>query len=216
MPLRLRPLLLAACTLWPAMAGAHPHIFVDTGLTFVTDDAGRLTGVEVLWSYDELYSLLILEDMSLDADYDGVLTEAEQAQLQGFDMQWMEGYAGDLYLSVDGTPVKLGPPQPLSTRMDGPHIETRHFRPLAEGPLALNGAALTAKAYDPTFYTAYDLTRPLSAGAGCAVAVTKVDLDAATAQMNAALDGRPAETDDFPEVGEAFADTIRLTCAEAS
>lgn len=198
------------------MAGAHPHIFVDTGLTFVTDDAGRLTGVEVLWSYDELYSLLILEDMSLDPDYDGVLTEAELAQLQGFDMQWMEGYAGDLYLTVAGQPVPLGPPEPRETRMDGTSIQTRHFRPLADGPLAVPAGGLTAKAYDPTFYTAYDLTRPLSAGTGCTVAVSKVDLDAATAEMNAALDGRSADTDDFPEVGEAFADTIRLTCAEAS
>ena len=108
------------------MAGAHPHIFVDTGLTFVTDDAGRLTGVEVLWSYDELYSLLILEDMSLDPDYDGVLTEAELAQLQGFDMQWMEGYAGDLYLTVAGQPVPLGPPEP---RPEGQPLD------LVEGPL---------------------------------------------------------------------------------
>ena len=75
---RLLPALFAI--LLPLGAQAHPHIFVDTALALVTNAAGRPAGVEVTWRYDEFYSLLIFEDMGLDGDYDGTLTEAELAR----------------------------------------------------------------------------------------------------------------------------------------
>lgn len=83
-------------TLLAAPLGAHPHIFVNTGLSFVVDDQNRLTHVQVTWAYDELYSLLLTEDLGVDSDYDGVLTAADTALLTGFDMQWIEGFNGDL------------------------------------------------------------------------------------------------------------------------
>ena len=50
--------------LLPAVACAWriPHVFIDTGLDFIVDEAGQLTHVRVTWSYDALYSLLVLED----------------------------------------------------------------------------------------------------------------------------------------------------------
>ena len=72
----------------PAMAAAHPHIFVDTGLRLATDEGGRLSGVEVAWEYDELYSLLVLEDMELDDDYDGKLKPEEMARLAPEPSSW--------------------------------------------------------------------------------------------------------------------------------
>ena len=84
----------------PISAAAHPHVFIDTGLEFIVDDAGQLTHVRVTWVYDEFYSLLVLEDMKLDQDADGVLTDAEEQVLAGFDAQWVEGYNGDLVVQA--------------------------------------------------------------------------------------------------------------------
>ena len=47
---------------------AHPHIFINTGLLFLVDAQNRLTHVQVTWEYDELYSLLVTEDMGVDSD----------------------------------------------------------------------------------------------------------------------------------------------------
>ncbi|GGL92351.1 polyphosphate kinase [Pseudooceanicola nanhaiensis] len=206
---RLLPALFAI--LLPLGAQAHPHIFVDTALALVTDAAGRPAGVEVTWRYDEFYSLLIFEDMGLDGDYDGTLTEAELARLTGFDMQWVDGYAGDLYVSAASGPVTLGPPEPRGTAVSGGRIETRHFRPFAEAA----PPDLVLRAYDPTYYTAYDLTGGVTAPEGCAAVIEDPDLEAARKRVEEELDGRPPTIDDFPEVGEAFAQTVTIHCGAA-
>ncbi len=203
----IRRVLLSACLCLPVIAQAHPHVFVDTSLRILTDDRGRATGVEVRWRYDDLYSLLVLEDMGLDGDYDGQLTDAETARLHGFDMQWTEGFEGDLYASGPGGGLALGPPQPVETRFEDGRIETRHVR-----LFTMPQTALVLKAYDPTFYTAYDLRGGVVAPSRCAVSVGAADLDAAYALTAAMIkDGDYAE-DDYPAVGEVFADTVTVTC----
>ena len=191
----------------PTIGAAHPHVFVDTALHVMTDDAGHITGVEVHWSYDELYSLLVLEDMELDGDYDGKLTEAELQALDGFDMQWIEGFEGDLYARNGAAPVALGAPQGRGTSFENGKITTRHFRAIEGG-----GDELILRAYDPTFYTAYDLTGGVHAPEGCEVRIDRPDMDAAYAAVDEALKDMPPDPDDDPEVGDLFADTVRVTC----
>ncbi|MCR9127453.1 MAG: DUF1007 family protein [Rhodobacteraceae bacterium] len=204
-----------ACGLGAALAApvaAHPHIFVDTALRVVLDDQSRIAGVEVVWRYDELYSMLTFEDRGLDSDYDGRLSPAETAILSGFDMNWVPGFEGDLYVMADGgAALRLGPPEPRGLTVRDGQIVTTHFRPLAQ-PVPAAGVVL--RAYDPTFYTAYDLTEVTVSGTGCAALVERADVDAAYARLQdllAALpdDGSAAE---YPEVGAAFADSVVLSC----
>ncbi|OZB19474.1 MAG: polyphosphate kinase [Rhodobacterales bacterium 34-62-10] len=190
------------------VAQAHPHVFVETGLKLVADDAGRLVGVEVSWTYDDFYSLLLLEDLGLDPDGDGTLSEEELAKLDGFDLQWIEGYLGDLYVTAGGDPVVLGSPEGRGTEVVAGRIVSRHYRSFAP-----QDGALIVKAYDPTFYTAYDLEGGVDVPDGCALVIQPADLDRAYTMVEEALYKNPAMPDDeFPEVGEAFADTVEVTC----
>lgn len=200
-----------AVALWLAapLAQAHPHIFVQTGLTLVADEAGRLVGIEVSWTYDDFYSLLLLEDMGLDPDGDGALTPDELARLDGFDLNWIEGYMGDLYVTAGDAPVTLGRPEGRGTEVVAGQIVTRHYRSFAPvtGPV-------TVKAYDPTFYTAYDLEGGVRVPDGCTLSIRPADLDRAYTLVEEALYKNPAMPDDaFPEVGEAFADVVEVTCS---
>ncbi|WP_170379019.1 MULTISPECIES: DUF1007 family protein [Ruegeria] len=206
--------LLTCCLPIPAMA--HPHVFIDTGLEFIVDDAGQLTHVRVTWAYDELYSLYQLEDMKLDQDFDGVLTENEEKFLAGFDAQWIEGYNGDLVVFADGVPVSLsGPLEPTATTEDG-RIVTTHLRAV-DGD-AVSASSLTAKAFDETFYIAYELTRPVtvSGPASCQMDRIDPDIDGQLAQMQAFLLTLDADYDleenDIPLVGENFATEIFVSC----
>lgn len=203
--------LLLSAALLPAAAGAHPHIFVDTAMKVIVSDAGRLEAVEITWAYDEFYSLLIFEDRGLDGDYDGALTAAELADLQGFDLNWTEGFEGDTYLTRAGETLALGAPEHLSTQVEDGRITTRHRRAVTQ-EAAADGAVL--KAYDPTYYTAYTLNRGLEVTGGCGGEVTPPDLDQAYTLVEELLYAMPAAQaeDAYPEVGEAFADTIRLSC----
>jgi len=147
-------------SLCAAPVGAHPHIFINAGLVTVVDAQNRLTHVQVTWEYDELYSLLITEDMEIDSDYDGVLTEQDMAKLTGFDMQWIEGFNGDLEGMLEGAQLVLSQPmQPTAAFADG-KITTTHLRAI-EGAPVLEGP-LVWRPYDLTYYTAYDVTLPVA------------------------------------------------------
>jgi ABC-type uncharacterized transport system substrate-binding protein len=192
-----------------APAGAHPHIFIEAGLFVEVNAAGEAVAVEVTWTYDELYSLLIFEEYALDDDYDGVLKPDEIEQLHGFDMNWIEGFEGDLYVTGAAGKVDLGPPEPVKTWVEDGKIVTVHRRPLS---VPANGLVL--QAYDPGFYSAYDLSRGVEASGTCAAFIDPADIEAAMDALEELLFATPQDEveAEFPRVGESFADTVTLTC----
>lgn len=194
-----------------APARAHPHIFIEAGLFVDVNAEGEAVAVEVTWTYDELYSLLIFEEFRIDGDFDGRLRADELALLHGFDMDWVEGYEGDLYVTAAGEQVALGAPEPVETRVEEGKIVTVHRRALG-GSVPANGLVL--QAYDPTFYSAYDLSRGVAASGTCAVFIDPADMEAATSALEELLFATPQDEveAEFPRVGESFADTVTLTC----
>lgn len=205
----LRACLLLTVSLFPVATLAHPHVFVDTRLRLQVGADGTFEGVEISWTYDDFYSLLLLSDMGLMTDADGRLGESDLAQLDGFDLQWVDGFAGDTFATRDGLPVSLGPPEGRGVSVKNGLITSVHYR-AASG--AMDGVVI--KAFDPTFYTAYSLVGPVEVDAACSVTVEAPDLDAAYTKVEELLYATPsgdAEAD-FPEVGEAFADTVRVSC----
>lgn len=201
---------LGALMFGPAIARAHPHIFIETRLVVLTDGAGAVSGVEVQWTYDELYSMMLLDEMGLDQDYDGVLADGEAAALDGFDMNWQPGYAGDLYLWQGDGALELGAPEPLESAYEGGRVVSRHFRPLA-APVS---GEVRIKAYDPTFYTAYDLGGGVDVPEGCEVSVIVADIKAAQDKANALIEELGILNTDveYPEVGAEFADEVTVSC----
>lgn len=202
----------------PQPLAAHPHIYIDAGLTFMIDDHGNLAAIKVTWSYDEFYSLLQLEEMDLDPDGDGVLTAPEQEKLKGFDTQWVAGYEGDLYVVQNGTAVTLGSPIDAGASLKDGRLLTWHTRPIPT-PLDPTAAEIDAKAYDPTFYTAYtlDLGVKVIGSDSCTLSKRDADLPKAYEKLESLLSGAESaqfDTDgNFPKVGALFADALALTCA---
>ncbi|WP_299295969.1 DUF1007 family protein [uncultured Tateyamaria sp.] len=209
MQMRTALLLSSVMSLVPVWGAAHPHVFVDTELTVYVDATGQMEGIEVAWTYDDFYSLLILADLKLDNDGDGRLDPSELQRLDGFDLQWVEGYQGDSYVTRNGKPASLGAPETRGVSVDRGLITSRHFR-------ALSGPAdgVEIKAFDPTFYTAYSLTGTVTVKGPCTATQTPADLDAAYTLVEELLYATPAADleEGYPEVGEAFADTVSLSC----
>lgn len=196
---------------------AHPHVFVDVGIEVILDDETRVTHVRVTWAYDDFYSLLIAEDRGMDKDGNGALTDAEQAELNGFDANWVPGYEGDVYLTIDGQPLVMsGPMKATATMVEG-RIVSSHLREVTGTP-ALDADTLVVKAYDPTYYTAYELTLPttISGRDGCSIVRHDPDNQAELAKMQAFLMTLSAETNleenDIPMLGENFASELRVSC----
>lgn len=198
-------------------AAAHPHMFIDVGVTVVFDGTGRATGLRIEWRYDEFFSLSYLTDEGYDADFDGRLTTDEETRLTGFDMRWEPGHPGDSYALMGTGPVALSGPSEPTARVEGGRIVTSHFRSFS-APVAVGDAPLVVQVYDPSFYTAYSLTGDpvlTDAPADCLAQVYRPDRDEADEILLAELAKLPPEADaeaGFPAVGALFAEEVRVTC----
>jgi ABC-type uncharacterized transport system substrate-binding protein len=195
------------------MAQAHPHVFVDVALRFLSDDQGRLTGVEVTWRYDDFFSLLVLEDRGLDGDGDMTLTEEERAALTGFDLEhWEPGFEGALFLHDAGQKLQLGAPRATHAAMQGGRIVTKHIRPVS----LIDPNGLTVRAYDPSYYGALDLIEVSGLPENCKTDIIDADTEAADAKVNE-LGGVGLEAVyDEVQVGIFYADEVRIACAPSS
>ncbi|MGR3794015.1 DUF1007 family protein [Vannielia sp. SX4] len=207
----------------PGALGAHPHVFVETGFEVIFNDAGLIEAVRVNWRYDELTSLYVTEERGVDSDYDGEATEAELEALQGFDMNWPEGFKGDTYLTVDGVAVALGPPEEIGAGFEGGMVSSSHLRRLADPVDPAKVVVLSP--YDETYYSAYEVTSEtvLTGREGCRAELWVPDYDAAAEQLQAALDelqgtaqAQGMDEAEFPPVGDMFAQEVRVACDAGS
>ena len=200
----------------PIAVSAHPHVFVKAEVTVVFDPSGAV-GVQMNWIYDDLFSLLVTSDLGLDVDGDLMLTAAEQMILDEQIAAWPPDYEGDLEVSQNGTLLALSEKRDHRMTYEGGIFTEAHLRPVAE--IAAPDAPLHIRVYDPSFYTAYDLQRPVQiiGRDDCTAEVIAADLDAAYAlaeSLNAQVGAADSDPDAyFPAIGDAFADTIVVTCA---
>ncbi len=198
-------------------AAAHPHVFVDTGIEVIFDAARQGIALRVTWAYDDLFSLMMLQDRGMDPDFDGLLTPSETAALQGFDMAWEAGFAGDTYALLGAAPLDLSGPSDWTTRLIEGRLTSTHLRRF-DRPVVVSDLPLVVQVYDPGFYTAYTLageTR-LTGGTGCSAQAFAADRAAADAILRAAMDeqaGSDGVESDFPAIGAAYAEEVRVTCA---
>jgi len=208
-------LVLGAVAAAPIPAPAHPHVFIDGGVDFRFDETGRLSAIRVIWIYDAFTSLFMLEQLGLDADGDGELTEEDRAAIVADQTVWPEGYEGDSYLLVASEKVALGEPIEAEAALVDGKVEVQFTRPLAE-PLAADGLRAVAKLYDPTYFFAYFVTEPATlhdAPDGCRAKVDPFEpsTDLIGLQQTLAELSRE-ETPEQEDVGALFADRVTLTC----
>lgn len=213
------PAALAALVAAPALA--HPHVFIDTNFEVIFDAEGRASALRVTWTYDEMYSMLVVEERGLDPDYDLALTPEENTALQGFDSQWEEGFEGASYALLGDQPLKLGTPTDWTARYDGGKLVSTHLQTIEPPVTMAADPPLVLQAYDPSFYVAFRIEgTPLLTGRDdCTVQVFEPDLEAADAMMKAALDELSGDMDaetQFPAVGAAYSDEARVTCGAPS
>ncbi|SDE08144.1 DUF1007 family protein [Limimaricola pyoseonensis] len=209
-------------SLLPAAGRAHPHIFIDTAFRFVFDEAGRLAAIRVDWSYDEFYSLMLIEENGLDADADGTPEPARVAGFAGKDVDWEAGFPGDFTLESDGDAVALDRPVDHAARFEDGRMIMSHTRRLG-APLAVEGREVVARSYDPTYLVAYDV--PADPGVegrdGCAVIREAADREKAQEEYGDQLAAVDAASDPFAaveldDIGILFADRFVLSCAASS
>jgi ABC-type uncharacterized transport system substrate-binding protein len=212
----MRYLLSALLLLGASPALAHPHIFIDTRFEVLLNDRNEATALRIFWTYDDLYALLIFGDLALDPDGDGHLTPEEEVSLNGFDMQWIEGFEGDTYVLLDGQPIPISGPRDWTAAWEDGKLSSTHIRDLVT-PVPVAEVPLVIQAYDPGYYVAHVILPPaiVTGGIGCAAQVYEADLDAADTALQEVLAEYAPGADvegEFPAVGAKFSDEVRVTC----
>ncbi len=210
-----RAALVAALTLGAEGAAAHPHVFIDAEAAFGFDRRGRLSHVAITWRYDAFSSLFLLEQMRLDPDGDGALTDAERALLAADQTDWSEGFEGDSRLYLGDARAALSPARAGEADLEDGRIVVRFRRDLA-APMPAEGLRARLELFDPAYFFAYalaDAPRLIDAPAFCAARTRRFEPDRAGAALLSALAalGRE-ETPDDPEIGARFADAALLRC----
>ncbi len=197
--------------MWAApMAQAHPHVFVDVGLTFETDTDGNITAVQVRWTYDGLFTLLVLADGGYDADADLKLTDDEKAALLGFELtDWPEGFEGALFLHSEQKKIVLGTPEAISVELVDGQLETVHRRSLEP----TDAHDLVVEPFDPYYYAALTLRSVNGLPETCDTDIVRPNQEE-VAEWVAGLGDQSGESffEEF-RVGKYYTDRLEVTCA---
>lgn len=201
--------------LLPGGLAAHPHVFVDAIVEVLTE-AGAVTGVRLVWTYDDFFSLMLTEDLGLDADGDLLLTPAEATTLANSVADWPPDFAGDLVVEAEGAPRSLSPREDHAVGFQGGKVVEMHRRSLAQ-PASATQAPVVVEVFDPYYYVAYAITDATVTGdPSCQVQIVPADLEAAQAEVDATwagLDWSSASPDvQLPAIGGSFTDRIEVRC----
>ncbi|MGO4851396.1 DUF1007 family protein [Phaeovulum sp. W22_SRMD_FR3] len=212
-------LILAWAALVAAPVAAHPHIFVDVTHTLLFDAEGRLTGVRARWDYDEMFTLLMVEDGKYDINGDGEVAGDEIAGFQHWDADWPADYTGDIEITLDGVPVPLAGPGDWAAEWHDGRAVSLHTRALT-APLDLAGKVLSIRPYDKDFYVDYEVAAPphFEGRSDCTAEVVApgpnpVSQKVADAIAALSPDVTP-EAAGLPSVGRLYADEERVTCGK--
>ncbi|WP_349295185.1 DUF1007 family protein (plasmid) [Thioclava sp. 'Guangxiensis'] len=200
----------------PQWAEAHPHIFVDASHKLIFDDQGRLTAVRVTWDYDEMFTMLMVEDGKYDTNGDGDVTGDELEAFRLWDANWPPDFGGDLVIHADGKDQALdGPTDWAAEWHDGRAVSIHTVK--LETPLDVS-KGIVLQNYDPYFYVDYEVTKtPTFEGRNdCKAKIVQPKPHQISAKTAAAIANLPAdqtpEQAGLPNVGQYFAQTVEITC----
>lgn len=207
--------------LLPAVAQAHPHLFIETAVAVLFNERGEATGIRVTWGYDKYTTLQYLADHGMDQDMEGKLTDKELSDLNGFDMHWAAGYAGDTYAKLDDTPLNLSQPRDWTLTYADGQISTKHIRDF-DVPIALGRDVLKLQTYDPTYYVDYEMSPVVEfvgapPGRRCQAIFRAADKAKAKKDLEAAIRALSNDPEsNFPAMGKQFAGEAWVICASHS
>ncbi|MEL6584193.1 MAG: DUF1007 family protein [Pseudomonadota bacterium] len=193
-------------------AQAHPHVFIDSGLHPVFDEAGYLTGLDFHWWYDPNATVALLDAMALDLDQNWELTREEEERLTAELMNWQPDFNG--FTVVEGVDNALSRPVRGQATLEADQMI--HIRFTRTFDQKIRPEFLDVLVYDGEFYIAFALIEALNGDKvpkGCTAEIVPYDQTEEADLAAATLwDLDPYATPEDPNIGVLFADRLRVMC----
>ncbi|MCI0545714.1 MAG: DUF1007 family protein [Candidatus Rokubacteria bacterium] len=138
----------------PVPAAGHPHVFVDYSVE-VRFGAQGLEAVELLWTFDRMFSSVVVQ--SFDRNRDGKLSPDELRALAQDQAERLKAVGYFLDVRINGEAVSGISVRDFSAHHGGDQLVYRLIVPLV-APAA--GGTLEVAAVDPTIYSWFELAEP--------------------------------------------------------
>ena len=218
----MRSLLLGAgllLAILPQSASAHPHVWV-TYETTVVYDKGTITGLDHVWTFDDMYTTMAIE--GLDKNNDGIYSREELAELAKVNMDGLKDFDYFTYANLGAGALKFSLPQdPWLEHTNG--ILRLHFRLPLAAPVPAGAEGFAFSIYDPSFFIAFEPEKTgavkLATGApkGCKIGFREPNADANSDELKAKLldDAFAQQLGQTTNIGSGFTKTAIVTCAKS-
>jgi ABC-type uncharacterized transport system substrate-binding protein len=161
-------------TLFPALARAHPHVWVAVRSEVVFTPDGRIRGVRHAWTFDEMYSAFALQGLGKDGRPP---TREELAPLAKINAESLAEFDYFTFARYDNAKASFGPPEDIFLEADDKKIVTMHFVLPLESPVSAH-KPFSFQVYDPTYFVAFDFDKqnPIALAAapsGCSTSLVQ-------------------------------------------
>ncbi len=201
----------------PNLAQAHPHVWVEMRSSVIFNAAGLIQGVNVEWSFDDVYAAEALTGM--DANGDGEYSQDELKPLTAENMASLKDYDYFVFMRAGGKLLATAPPTNAGQTYNGKKLQL-HFEVPLQTPLDPRKEEFMVKVYDPEFFIAFDYAKeqPIDSDGkipdGCKVNINPLLTDGEMNQTLAMLatkdrEWKPEAGEDF---GSLFAQLVSVKC----
>jgi len=146
-------LLFAAATVMAV--AAHPHVFINNKMTVVFKQ-GELEGMTFRWTFDPMFTTMILADVAPNAE--GEFTEKQTNQIKTTAFDNLANYHYFLAFVIGKTSLKKIRIEQFSARVvKHNNLVYSFFVPLGL-PVTPEEQTVRVTVYDDSYYVAFDLT----------------------------------------------------------
>lgn len=150
-----RLVLVLIALLWmPALARAHPHVWIEHRLDVVLNGA-TLHGLHLTWSFDDMYSSMIKEDYT--ASKDGRIGPADIKRIEREAFSNLSNYNYFVEASLDGKPLKFVKVEAFDVRVDGQGRVVYDFTLVVDKPKTAATNTLKYAVFDPEYFIEFAL-----------------------------------------------------------
>jgi ABC-type uncharacterized transport system substrate-binding protein len=210
---------LIAAALTAGLAGAanaHPHVFVESRAEVVFDEAGRLSAVRHVWSFDEAFTAFAVQ--GLDENGDGELSREELQPLAQVNVESLAEYDFFTFLQQDGADIAFEPPSEYWLDFYGGRLTLFFTLPLREARV-MDASNVELDVFDPNYFVAFEMTQDtpfamVDAPKTCTLDFTPPPpLDPQTATTLAAIPQSERELPpDLVQITETLSNSARIGC----
>lgn len=135
----------------PRDGAAHPHVFVDYAVVLTVAADGSL-GAQVTWTYDEMFSSLILENVGPKRG--PALSPADVAAIERKQFEPLKAYQYFLDIRVDGQPLRVTSVRDFRASVEGERVTYIFTVPIpVRNP---REGSIQIRVDDPTYFVAFD------------------------------------------------------------